>query len=139
MPSSRMLRRAALVRTEFLRSVLRSLITTNFFPISPILVILMMEAIHSSEMPFLPRATSCYIPVDGTLHSHRRENLKSYTVFFCSSTCFRDPNLRRLNVVESYSCEEIAADLRAAGPSRLAYMYGAPKDEGNSVINYGKD
>jgi hypothetical protein len=38
----------------------------------------MMEAIYSSEMSVLTRATRRKIAEDGILHSHRRENLKSY-------------------------------------------------------------
>jgi hypothetical protein len=39
---------------------------------------LMMEAIGSSEMSVLTRSTRRHIPEDGTVHSHRRENLRSY-------------------------------------------------------------
>jgi hypothetical protein len=69
MPSSRMLRHVALVRTdvsdelsastirvrrnfEFLRSVRRLLVTANV-PSSPILVTLIMEALRSSETSVL--------------------------------------------------------------------------------------
>jgi hypothetical protein len=93
MASSGMLRRVALVRTDiseelsasfnrvwviFLRIVRRLLITASFVPSSTILIILMKEALSSSETSVLTRATRCNIPEDAIIHSHRRENLKSY-------------------------------------------------------------
>jgi hypothetical protein len=94
MVSFGLLRRVALVRTDvseepgadvrceeigiFLRSVRRLLVAACVVPSSPIFVILIKESPGSSETSALTRATRRNNPEDTILHSHRRENLKSY-------------------------------------------------------------
>jgi hypothetical protein len=58
-------------------SVLRWLVTAIVVPSSPILDT-MMESVSPSEMYVPTRATRRHIPEGDMLHSHRRENLKSY-------------------------------------------------------------
>jgi hypothetical protein len=100
MASSGMLRRVAFVRTDVSEelsasiirvtrigelgttlaviSVSRLPVTANVVLSSQILLTLMMEALSSSETSVLTRATRRNIPEDAILHSHRRENLRSY-------------------------------------------------------------
>jgi hypothetical protein len=61
----------------FLRSVSIAN-SANVLPSSTIHVTVMMEAISSSKTPFLTRGRRYHIPEYGILHSHCRENLKSY-------------------------------------------------------------
>jgi hypothetical protein len=99
MPPSGMLRRVALVRTDIseelsasfnmvtmigaLGAMLRMLLRCSVVPSSPILVTLIKEGLRSSETSVLTRATRRNIPEDAILHSHRRENLKSFMFSLC--------------------------------------------------------
>jgi hypothetical protein len=103
-----MLRRVALVRTDvsedisafiirvtrngeletalvsvFLRSVRPLPVEAKVVPSLPILVAFMVKALISSETSVHTRATRRIIPEDGIIHSHRRENLKSYIRILC--------------------------------------------------------
>jgi hypothetical protein len=76
MPSSGIGSRVAPVRTDVSKDVLFT--SYGYVPSSPIPVTLMMEALRSSEISVLTRATRRNIPEYAILHSHRCENLKSY-------------------------------------------------------------
>jgi hypothetical protein len=94
MVPSGMLRRVALVRTEvseelsapFIRvtrigelgTTLAATSNRRTLQRSTKCVTLMKEALGSSETSVLRRATQRNIPEDAILHSHRRENFKSY-------------------------------------------------------------
>jgi hypothetical protein len=60
------------------RTLRRLLVTANVVPGSPIIATLIMEALHSSKTSLFTRATRRNIAEDAIIHSHRRENLKSY-------------------------------------------------------------
>jgi hypothetical protein len=76
----------------FLRSVRRLLVTANVVARSQILVALMMKGLSSSETSVLTRATQRNVPKDAILHSHLRENLKSY-ITLTAWTLYRRRNV----------------------------------------------
>jgi hypothetical protein len=80
MASSAMLHSVALPLQSivFRRNVRRLLVRANAVPSSPHLVTLITESLNSTVISLLIRSTRHNIPEDGILHSHRRENLKSY-------------------------------------------------------------
>jgi hypothetical protein len=64
--------------------MLQLLVTVNDVPSLPILVTLMMVALSCFETSVLTRVTRRNMPQDDVLHSHCRENLKSYNTFVVS-------------------------------------------------------
>jgi hypothetical protein len=73
-----------------LRIVRRLLVKAKVVPSSPILATLKMVALCSTETSVPTRATRRNTPEGAILPSHRRENLKSYTI---NLSHFRTPHL----------------------------------------------
>jgi hypothetical protein len=128
MPSSGMLRRVALVRTDvseepspsfirvFLRSVRRLLVAACIVPSSPILVTLMKDVLGSSETSVLTRATRRNIPEDTILQSRHGLFFTKIMLILVSGSHFFHPMkmpssrmLRRVVLVRTDVSEERAA------------------------------
>jgi hypothetical protein len=77
-----------LLRRVALPSVHRLLVTANVVPISPVLVTMIMEALGSSEMSVITRATRRNNPEDGILHFSIAHNFYACLQQFCFEYLF---------------------------------------------------
>jgi hypothetical protein len=84
MASSGMLRRVALVRTDVTEELSTLIIrVTTIGELGTTLVVTNNRHTLRRNTSVLTRDTRRNIPEDSIVHSHRRENLKSYMIIIC--------------------------------------------------------
>jgi hypothetical protein len=118
-----------MLRSVHLRSVRRLLVTASVVPSSPILFTLMKEALSSSETSVLTRAAWCNTPEDTILHSHRRENPKSYNIIL-NYPCFQNNQWHKI-LFQDWTYDESKESDRHAVSNPAAQLW-SPGTQGPS-------
>jgi hypothetical protein len=123
--SSGMLRLVVLVRPDVLEEPSASVIkVTRIGELGKLAVTsnrrtLMMEALCSCETSVLTRATRCNISEDDGLHSHHRENLKSYIINLSLCSILPFPGFSLLCSLHTWA--EKTANAMKMKPNRFFY------------------